>query len=239
MGTSSAEYSERLRHLLAKLAPEKIIGASGISVLCAASALALVADPSQLVPTALAQWIGGLGLNVLASVLQQHYQRLLSRPNLDEQEQLGLLSQALAQDIRRQAKLRREVGAFLNTLDAVRIAEEVVRGNQAVHGWLLAQMYKEVEQYRVDFDQIHQTLTEIKTQVDEHRFVLSQRARHAYLERVLSQKRYSRWAHGLYLDGKACLLPLNISPYYSQTQILLSQQRKLHLIQAIEASTTT
>ncbi len=159
----------QLKQKLSRITSSQVTGASGLAVLCAASALALAPSSEQAFVTALVQWVGGLGLNVLAGVLQQSYHDLLSQPSRDEQEQLTKLAELLTKDVRRQAELRREVGAFLGekNLDAFRIAQEVVEGNPAVHGWLLVQIFQDVTQYRDDFDQIHATLAEMKKQIEQ------------------------------------------------------------------------
>jgi hypothetical protein len=158
----------QLEQKLSRVTSSQVIGASGLAVLCAASALALAPASEQAPVTALVQWVGGLGLNILAGVLQQSYRDLLSKPSHDEQEQLTRLAKLLTRDIRRQAELRREIGAFLGegNLDAFRIAQEVVEGNPAVHGWLLVQIFQDVSQYRGDFDQIHITLAEMKRLIE-------------------------------------------------------------------------
>ena len=70
--------------------------------------------------------------------------------------------------IRRQAQLRREIGKFLGSLDAVKIAEEVLGGNPAVHGWLLMRIHNDVEEYRADLDQIHGKLAEIGKSIQRY-----------------------------------------------------------------------
>jgi hypothetical protein len=162
-------FRERLHQSLSRVTPEKLVGSSGLGMLCAASTLALVPTSDQVVLTALMQWLGSLGLNVLAGVLQQEYQNLLSQPTRDEQERLAALAQALTKHIRRQAELRCEIGAFLDegNLDAFRIAGEVVQGNPAVHGWLLVRIYEDVTRYRADFDQIHMSLAEMKGLIEQ------------------------------------------------------------------------
>jgi len=162
-------FRERLHQTLSRITPEKIVGASGLAILCAASTLALAPPSDQALLTTLMQWLGGLGLNVLAGILQQEYQNLLSQPARDEQERLTALAEALTKHFRRQAELRREIGAFLSeeNLNAFRIAEEVVQGNPAVHGWLLARIYEDVTEYRADFDQIHKSLAEMKSLVEQ------------------------------------------------------------------------
>ncbi len=159
----------QLKQKLSRITSSQVIGASGLAVLCAASALALAPASEQALVTGLVQWVGGLGLNVLAGVLQQSYQDLLSKPSRDEQEQLTRLAELLTEDVRRQAELRREIGVFLGegNLDAFRIAQEVVEGNPGVHGWLLVQIFQDVTQYRGDFDQIHVTLAEMKRLIEQ------------------------------------------------------------------------
>jgi len=153
---------ERLRDFLLRLNPDRFVGASGIAVLCAASTAALLPASGETIPFVLAQWIGGLGLNVLASVLQQTYQNLNASSTNDEMERLTDLADALTIEIRQQPALLSEIGAFLADVDAFQIAEEVVKGNPAVHGWLLVQIYSDVMHYQSEFEHIHAALAEIK-----------------------------------------------------------------------------
>ena len=112
-----------------------------------------------------AQWLGGLGLNVLAGVLQQTYQSLGASPDPEELERLSDLAEALTVEIRQQPELVREIGTFLADVDAFAIAKEIVKDNPAVHGWLLLQIYSDVGRYTKEFEHIHATLTEIKDAV--------------------------------------------------------------------------
>jgi hypothetical protein len=160
-------FRERLNSYLSHLSPDQVVGASGLAVLCAASSLALAPMPGQPFAVILGQWLGGLGLNVLAGILQQSYQNLLSQPNLDDSDRLTRLAQVLARDLQDQADLRQEIGVFLNSLNAFQIAEEVVKGNPAVHGWLLVKIYEDVHQYRTDFDHIRETLTEMRSLIEQ------------------------------------------------------------------------
>ncbi|MCB0192698.1 MAG: hypothetical protein KDJ65_12200 [Anaerolineae bacterium] len=148
---------------------ERVAGTSGLSILCAASTLAFVPDPNQPIVSVLGASLSSLGLNVLASVLQQRSQHLLAQPSNDELERLAQLASVLERDIRRNAKLRIEIGEFLDNYGAFRIAEEVVRGNPTLHGWLLVQIYTDVTQYRTDFDRIHQAIADLKASLEQLR----------------------------------------------------------------------
>jgi hypothetical protein len=153
---------ERLRSLLLRLTPERFVGASGIAVLCAASAAALL--PIQNDPTALiaAQWVGGLGLNVLAGVLERLYLELHAQPLPDEMDRVAALARKLSEAMQHYPALRQEIGRFLGETDALRIAQEVASGNPAVASWLLVQIYSEVMRYQEDFAAIQAALLEIK-----------------------------------------------------------------------------
>jgi hypothetical protein len=154
-------FRERLRYYLSRVTPERAIGASGLAVLCAGSTLAFAPITGQMPSVALGQFLAGLGLNVLASVLQNAYQNLLSQPTDNDLDRLERIARLITPAIQDQPKLRSEIGMFLETLDAVQIAEEVVKGNPAIHGWLLMQIYQDVNQHRTDFDRIHKVLAEI------------------------------------------------------------------------------
>jgi tetratricopeptide (TPR) repeat protein len=151
-------FRERLERVLSHVTPAHVGAVSGTAVLCAASALAL---PPETWPAVL-PWIGAIGQNVLAGLLQQQLQELADEPSVDEQERLTKLAQALQGEIERDARLRVEVGAFLDELDAVDIAEEVLRGNQALHGWLLVQIRRDVMKYGSEFARMHESLARIE-----------------------------------------------------------------------------
>jgi len=155
-------FRERLGYYLSRITPQRVVGASGLAVLCAGSTLAFAPISGQMPSVALGQFLAGLGLNVLASVLQNAYQNLLSQPTDDDLDRLERIARLITPAIQDQPKLRSEIGEFLETLDAVQIAKEVVKGNPATHGWLLMQIYQEVNQHRAEFDRIHKTLAEIK-----------------------------------------------------------------------------
>ena len=150
----------RLSHYLSLITPDQAVGASGLVILFAASILSLLPTVGI---TPLAQWISGLGLNVLADFLFQQYQDLLSQPDRGELERLSMLAHKLTKDVQRQAELRHEIGVFLGNMNAFQIAMEIVKGNPAIHGWLLARIHQDIAQYRNDFDHIHVTLAEIKS----------------------------------------------------------------------------
>ncbi|MCO5203988.1 MAG: SUMF1/EgtB/PvdO family nonheme iron enzyme [Anaerolineae bacterium] len=154
---NQASFQQRFVDYLKQLKPSQLVGAGGLAVLCASAALAY--DPSW---GPLATWLGSLGLNVLAGSLQQFYQSIHAEKSDDEIDRIAALAKTLEPDIRRQAELRIEVGAFLDKTDAFAIAIAAVEGDVAVHGWLLTKIYIDVTQYRLDFDHIHVELAEIK-----------------------------------------------------------------------------
>jgi hypothetical protein len=156
------EFRQRLEQLLGQLSPERLVGFSGLALLCAASALALSPESSQPLITALAPWLGTVSQSVLAGLLQQLYQTLATQPRYDERERLTQLAQALEGEIVRDARLRVEIGDFLDELDAVTIAEQVLRGNPVIHGWLLMYIRRDVTRYQADFVIIHETLKTIE-----------------------------------------------------------------------------
>ena len=92
-------FREHLDHHLSHITSDRVVGASGLAVLCAASALALAPMPEQASITALAQWVSSLGLNVLANVLHKRYQDLLSQPTDDDANRLMGLARSLTEDI--------------------------------------------------------------------------------------------------------------------------------------------
>lgn len=151
---------------LSQLPVERVVGFSGLAILSAASFLSFIPPASEGLSTALAQYLSNVGLNVFAGVLQANYQDLLSQSNA-ETEKLANLAEIITKDIKRNAVLRRELGTYLGNIDAFKIAEEVVNGNQATHGWLLVKIYADVTQYRKDFEHIHLSLAEIKSSVQE------------------------------------------------------------------------
>lgn len=169
---NNESFSKNLRNYIIRITPERVVGASGLAVLCAASALAF--DPKSAL--GLEQWVGNLGLNVLASILHEGYSKFLNTSSKNDLNNLSQLAEHLSHSIRKQANLRIEIGTFLDNLDAFKIAEEIVKGDPAIHGWLLVKVYSDVTQYRADFDHIHQTLTEMNLilqgllELSEHNF---------------------------------------------------------------------
>lgn len=170
---SPESFQTRLKSFLKRITLERFVGVSGLAVLCAASVIVAVPVAGPPAVAALGQFLGGLGLNVLASLLTQHYQTLLTQPTADELETATKLAQMLAKNIEDQPELRREIGLFLEQEDAFKVAEEVAKGNPAVHSWLLLKIYQDVSLYRTDFDQIHTKLAkldkldEIKALIEE------------------------------------------------------------------------
>jgi tetratricopeptide (TPR) repeat protein len=159
-------FRERLGRLLSHLTPERVVGVGGLALLCAASALALAPEPGLPLAAVLERWIGAVSQNVLAGLLQQLYQTLATQPGTDEQERLTQLARALKDKIERDASLRVEIGTFLDELDAVAIAEEVLRGNPAVHGWLLVQIRSDARRHWAEFAKIQEALARIEAKLE-------------------------------------------------------------------------
>ena len=147
---------ERLRKYLSNLEPEHVVGSGGLAVLCAASLLAY--DPGTL---PLAAWLGNLGLNVLAGVLQGAYQGLRDEPGTQD---VARLAQHLQAELVTQPQLRAEIGTLLTQeeVDALAIAESVARGDPATHGWLLLAIYADVNAHRTDLDDMRLSQTHIE-----------------------------------------------------------------------------
>src|SRR5207253_5985878 len=114
------------------------------AILCAATMMAVVPVLGvAALPTALATIVGGIGANVSASLLQNAFQRSVDAPTPEEEQHLIDLAQTLEPTIASNAAIRRELGAFLETYDAVEIANAVLEGNPT-HGWLLMRILQEI-----------------------------------------------------------------------------------------------
>lgn len=167
--SNSNKTSAKLKKYLSALAPENVVGASGLAILSACSLLAFTPGTDQTLSIVLSSWLGGLGLNVLAGVLQDNYKGLLDK-RIEDEEKIIALAELLSKDIRQKGELRIEVGKFLNSMDAIDISLQIVKGNPALHGWLLIKIYEDVLQYQLEFDRIHKALQEIKTALDYKNF---------------------------------------------------------------------
>lgn len=178
-------FKNRFRTFLSRLTPEKVVGVGGLAVFGATAVLAY--DPSGGAGPALALWLGNLGLNVLAGIVHQAYDNLRQMPGLAEEERLKQLAQTLEPRIAQDVQLQTEIGALLNEIDALTIAEEVVKDNPAVHGWLIFRIAQDVQQYRGDFDQIHQAIAELKVLVAAGQEADHEAALKIYLETVARQ----------------------------------------------------
>jgi len=179
-------FREQLKIVLNKLPGGRIVGTGGLAILCAASALALIPGPGQAIGAGLALgWLGAVGQNVVAGLLQQLYQEIWTLPDRSEAERFELLVQSIERRIRTDEELRREMGVFLGETEALAIAEEVATGNPAVHGWLLQAIYMDINAYRTDFDQLHVALNRIETRLaqitrrTQHPEITAERVRQA------------------------------------------------------------
>ncbi|MBK8903275.1 MAG: SUMF1/EgtB/PvdO family nonheme iron enzyme [Anaerolineaceae bacterium] len=178
-------FKNRFRTFLSRLTPEKVVGVGGLAVFGATAVLAY--DPSGGAGPALALWLGNLGLNVLAGIVNQAYDNLRQGPGLAEEERLKQLAQTLEQKVAHDVQLQTEIGALLNETNALAIAEEVVKDNPAVHGWLIFRIAQDVQQYRGDFDQLHQAIAELKELVAAGQGADHEAALKIYLETVARQ----------------------------------------------------
>ena len=120
----------------------------------------------------LATYLSSLGLNVLAGVLQSNYQDLITSKAYDDDTKIKLLADRLAKDIKKDARLRVELGKCLGDFNSIQIAEEIVKGNPATHGWLLLSIYQDVSKYSAElegineyFHQVTSHLTQIEQEI--------------------------------------------------------------------------
>ena len=150
--------TERIKRYLSALTPEKVVGVGGLAVICSAILLGYVPSPGQSFAGVLKDQLEGLGLNVLSGILTLVHQKLLEQPSKNDLDRLTQLARILDREIKREAKLRVEIGNFLEINNAFQIAEEVVKGNPAIHGWLLTNIYTDLRQHRDDFKRIHNRL---------------------------------------------------------------------------------
>lgn len=152
----------RFISLLTRLSPERVVGFGGLAVLGAASFLAFLPSSGNSVSTLAATYLSGLGLNVLAGLLQQTYSGLLNASTHDEDSRLSKLAQQLTADIEQQTELRSELGVYLGSVDAFRIASEIVTNNIPASGWLLTKIYVDIHRFQSDFVQIQHSIMEIQ-----------------------------------------------------------------------------
>jgi len=139
-----SDSKTKLTHFLSKTSFEKYVGYGGLAVISAASLLAFLPSDSSSTVAILATYLSNLGLNVLSGVLQNNYQELINSKTHDDETKIKLLAEGLAKDIKRDARLRVEIGKYLGDFNSVQIAEEIVKGNPATHGWLLLSIYQDV-----------------------------------------------------------------------------------------------
>ncbi|MSP13384.1 MAG: tetratricopeptide repeat protein [Chloroflexi bacterium] len=152
-GPAPRSFRQRLKHFLSRLPIGQTTGAAGLMALSAASFLALyntTGDPN----IALASSVGS---NVLAGVLQQGLYELLNDPTADEVDQVNRLAQRLSLEAQKQPDLLKEMGAFLDGLSALEVAEELARENPA-QSWLLLSIRHTLGQYGAEFDKLNQKL---------------------------------------------------------------------------------
>ncbi|MCP4415551.1 MAG: SUMF1/EgtB/PvdO family nonheme iron enzyme, partial [Chloroflexi bacterium] len=150
--------NNRIKKLLKNFTKEKAVGMSGLALLCGATFFAFSGDPNAAI-------LAGIGSNVLASKLQEHFEKVRSLPTTDETEKLAAFAKGLTQDIGRNQDLRQAVDKFLDGYGVVDIVAALQREDPLVHGWLLTQTLTEIRAYRPDFDRIHTDIAQIITQL--------------------------------------------------------------------------
>lgn len=152
--------SNRIQKLLKNFTKEKFVGMSGLALLCGATVFGFSGDPG-------AALLGSIGSNVLATILQQHFEKVRDLPNADEQERLAVFARSLTPEISNNKELQEAVGGFVDANHTFDIALALVDENPQVHGWLLTKIYGEVRAYRQDFDLIHGKLDHMMLRLEE------------------------------------------------------------------------
>jgi hypothetical protein len=161
------EFRQRFKTLLPRFTTGKVVGAGGLAIMCALSLLAFLPGGQPAAFALLAGSLSGLGLNILAGVVQKLYEEIWKLPGKSEQERFQRLAQAIEQRLSNDPALQREVGAFLETKDAFEMAEEIAKGNDATLGWLLAAIRNDITKYGLEFDRLHEEHKEQSTLVKE------------------------------------------------------------------------
>ena len=156
---------KKFHNLLSKFSLERAVGLGGLATLCSISILSMLATGQDQLSLFLL-YLGNIGLNVFAGVLQQTYADLLNEPEFKEQEKSKKLARKLTKDLNNNESLKGEVIEFLREIDAFDISKEIAEGNLAVHGWLLSLIFQEIDQYKADFTDIHASLKDINDKVD-------------------------------------------------------------------------
>lgn len=173
----SEQSENRIKKLLQNFPQEKAVGMSGLALLCGATIFALSGDPG-------AALLGGVGSNVLADQLKQHFERVRDLPDADERERLAAFARSLTPDIRHNEDLHRAVGAFVDSYRTFDVALALVQENPQVHGWLLTRIYSDIRAYRHDFDRIHEKLAQMMAQLEKLNRDEDDEALRPYLEMV-------------------------------------------------------
>lgn len=147
---------------LSNIKIEKVTGVGGLALMSAASLLAFVIPSGGDVISSLGVYLSNLGLNVFAGLLQDKYEALINEPTQSEQKRFKSLAISLTKDIKDNPILRSELGKYLESVNAFKLANEILKGNPIIQGWLLAQIFLEISNYGKEFSQIHDALEEIK-----------------------------------------------------------------------------
>lgn len=161
------KFSQRLKTLLTPFTTGKVVGGSGLAIMCALSLLVFLPGGQPTAALALLELLKGLGLNILAGVVYKLYEEVWKLPDKSEQERFQLLTQAIEQHLSNNPDFRKEVGDFLKTEDAARIANEIAKGDNATHGWLLTAIRNDITKYGLELNRLHEERKEQTTLVKE------------------------------------------------------------------------
>ena len=157
---------EKIRQILSNLSPEHFVGSSGLAILSATSLLAFLSSSNATI-SGLTAYLSSIGLNIFSGILQQQYSTLLATPTKQVETSLRELAKVLTRDIKKDARLRREIGTLLNAWGAFEIAKEVVSGNPSVHNWLLFRVYNDISLFGKEFEQLHRDNVRIIEYLEE------------------------------------------------------------------------
>ncbi len=152
----------RLKLILSKINPNKVIGVSGLAILCASAFWSIVPVGNQTFSIALGNFLGGLGLNVLASKLQGLFESVNAIPNKEEVEKIESFAKLLSDEIEKDKNLKRQISIFLKENNSFNIAEELVLSNPGAHAWLLIKIYQDISSYQEEFEDIKRKLDGIE-----------------------------------------------------------------------------
>lgn len=160
------QFKQKFRQLAAETTAEQVVGVGGLATLSTLSLFAFETIAAGTWSPELAGWLGTIGGNVVAGLLQSAYKSLLQTPQAERQQQLQPLARRLAAEIETDATLRAELATFLDKSGALAIAEAL--GEQdAAHGWLLHRLSHDLRLYAQELAQLHATLARIEQKLPD------------------------------------------------------------------------